>query len=161
MNTGALENRCGRVRMNVVQNSGSPTSCSSARYSASRSSVMQRHSWFRRSETDRASCMAEGVDGGSTGSSSAYPFYAILVSGTSARGPRAPSHGADAPDLKLRKPENGRCRHLSFYLKRIESHYDCVLLWFHRIATAHFASLDCLHSCMISVAMTSIRARPL
>jgi len=44
MKTAALENRCGRVLMNVVWKSRSPTSRSSAWDSASRSSVMQRHS---------------------------------------------------------------------------------------------------------------------
>ena len=80
MNTGALENRCGRVLMKVAQKSGSPTSRSSAWHSASRSSVMQKHSWFRRSETDRAPGVTEGADGATIRSSSHHPFYASAIS---------------------------------------------------------------------------------
>jgi len=60
-NTGALANMCGRVRMSVAQNSGSPASRSSAAHSASRSSVMQVQSRFRRSDSGVVSFAAETV----------------------------------------------------------------------------------------------------
>src|SRR5450759_103293 len=51
--TGAFENKCVRGLMKVAQKSGSPTSRSSDSQSASRSSVTQKHSWLKRSETGR------------------------------------------------------------------------------------------------------------